>query len=144
MEEEKFPIPGVGVMILRDNKVLLGFRKNTHGAGSWAFPGGKIQFGETIIAAAKRETKEECGLEIDDISLVSIYDELDFFQTDKKHFLGLGVLARKVVGEPQVLEPEKISEWRWFSLDALPSEIFKNTAMTLKHFQNKVIYNPED
>ncbi|KKQ79681.1 MAG: Nudix hydrolase 1, partial [Parcubacteria group bacterium GW2011_GWC2_38_7] len=60
---------GLGVIIIRDNKVLLGLRQGSHGAGEWAYPGGKVEFGETIFEAAIRETKEEAGIDITDLEL---------------------------------------------------------------------------
>lgn len=42
------PQVGVGVLILRDGKVLLGRRKGSHGAGCWSAPGGHLEFGEVV------------------------------------------------------------------------------------------------
>jgi 8-oxo-dGTP diphosphatase len=47
---EKRPLIGVSVIIIKDNQVLLGKRKNSHGSGTWAFPGGHLEFNETIEA----------------------------------------------------------------------------------------------
>ncbi len=48
------PSVGLGVIVLRDECVLLGKRKNSHGDGSWSFPGGHIELNETITQCAKR------------------------------------------------------------------------------------------
>jgi len=64
MSEKERPKIGLGVCILRDNKVLFGKRKNSHGEGSWCFPGGHLDFNETWEECARRETIEETGLEI--------------------------------------------------------------------------------
>jgi 8-oxo-dGTP diphosphatase len=58
---------GVGVMVLKDGEVLLGLRNGSHGAGEWAFPGGHLEYMETFEDCAKRETLEECGVEIQNI-----------------------------------------------------------------------------
>ena len=58
------PQVGVGVLILRDGKVLLGRRKGSHGAGCWSAPGGHLEFGETLEDCAAREVLEETGLKI--------------------------------------------------------------------------------
>ena len=61
------PNVGVGVMILKDEKVLLGKRKGSHGAGEYAFPGGHLEYLESFSTCAQREVMEECGIEIDQI-----------------------------------------------------------------------------
>ena len=63
MNDQK-PKVGLGVCIVKDNKVLLGKRKGSHGAGTWSFPGGHLEFQETWEKCAKREVLEETGLKI--------------------------------------------------------------------------------
>ena len=54
MTDKKYPKVGIGVMILNDqNQVLLGLRQGSHGAGEWSFPGGHLEFGETVFETAK-------------------------------------------------------------------------------------------
>lgn len=66
------PTVAVGCLIVSDNKVLLVKRKNPPNEGLWAIPGGKVEYGETIEDALKREIKEETGLEISVGELISI------------------------------------------------------------------------
>ncbi|HNA62172.1 MAG TPA: NUDIX domain-containing protein [Rhabdochlamydiaceae bacterium] len=56
------PRIGVGCVVERDGMVLLGQRKGAHAEGFWAFPGGHLEFGETVEACARRELVEETGL----------------------------------------------------------------------------------
>jgi 8-oxo-dGTP diphosphatase len=58
------PRVGVGVIVLRNGLVLLGRRIGSHGAGSWALPGGHLEFGESVEQCAAREVLEETGLDI--------------------------------------------------------------------------------
>ncbi|PIN92058.1 hypothetical protein CO154_01270 [Candidatus Pacearchaeota archaeon CG_4_9_14_3_um_filter_31_7] len=54
----EIPKVGVGVIVIKDNKVLLGKRKNAHGEGSLCFPGGHLEFNEKVEDAAEREVFE--------------------------------------------------------------------------------------
>ena len=56
------PRIGVGCVVERNGLVLLGQRKGAHAEGFWAFPGGHLEFGETVEACARRELVEETGL----------------------------------------------------------------------------------
>ena len=118
---------GVGVMILNNNKVLLGHRvvnsKDTGGIyepDSWTFPGGKQEYEETIVETAIRETKEETNL---DISNIRVYTATDEFQTDR-HYVTIGVISSSYEGELKVMEPNKIDGWSWFDLNNLPDNIY--------------------
>jgi 8-oxo-dGTP diphosphatase len=56
------PVPGVGVAILEKGRLLLVQRRNDPGRGLWAVPGGRVELGETLRDAARREAEEETGL----------------------------------------------------------------------------------
>src|SRR5690606_587748 len=56
------PAVGVAAIVMRGERVLLGRRRSGHGAGTWQFPGGHLEWGESIEACARREVLEETGL----------------------------------------------------------------------------------
>ena len=60
---------GVGILVLKDSRILLGKRNegNVLGGDSWTCPGGKLEFGENIVNAIKRETEEETGIKVNEI-----------------------------------------------------------------------------
>lgn len=131
------------MLIINDQQeVLLGLRNASHGTGEWSFPGGHLEFGEKIFDAAKREVKEETDLDIAQFELISVCDEMRYIQTDNKHYVNLGVLGKYTGGDPKLMEPEKCAEWKWFPIDALPSNLFEATSYILKNFQDKKIYQP--
>jgi 8-oxo-dGTP diphosphatase len=116
------PQVGIGVIVRRQGKVLLGLRQGSHGAGSWAFSGGHLEFGESLEETARREVAEETGLRIENVLAVTFTN--DIFIKENKHYVTLFVVADSVVGEPQVLEPEKCKQWQWFPWNDLPQPRF--------------------
>ena len=131
-----------GVIMNGRREVLLGLRKGSHGAGEWNFPGGHLEFGDTVFETAQREVEEETGLVVRDFELISVSDDLRYIETDNKHYLTLGVKAAYVGGEPQVMEPQKCEEWRWFSLDDLPGKMLEGTALIIRNYREGLIYQP--
>lgn len=119
-EENKRPKVGIGIMVFKDGRVLLGLRKNSHGAGEYAWPGGHLEFMESIVDCAKREVKEETGIEITNIKFLRFLN----FKAHGKHYADIGMIANWVTGEPQVLEPEKCESWGWYDPNNLPQPLF--------------------
>jgi 8-oxo-dGTP diphosphatase len=113
---------GVGVLIVRDGNVLLGRRQGSHGAGTWAPPGGHLEFGETAEACARREVAEETGLALGATTRGPW--SVDLFVAEGKHYVTLFVIAHDVAGEARVLEPEKCAKWEWHAWNALPTPLF--------------------
>lgn len=132
------PKVGVGVIVLKDGKVLLGERLASHGAGTWAIPGGHLEFGETFEQTAKREVEEETGLtDIEVKGVVSIVNDRVY----DKHFVSVGMLVEWKSGEPRVTEPEKSANWTWFPVDALPANIFLPSKGALDNWLAGTIYS---
>ena len=117
------PRVGVGVIVLRRGLVLLGERMGSHGAGTWALPGGHLEFGETVEQCARREVREETGLELHEMT-PGPYTS-DFFAAQHKHYVTLFVLSHSAQGEPEVREPAKCARWDWFAWSALSRPLFQ-------------------
>lgn len=113
---------GVAAVILREGRVLLGERIGSHGAYTWATPGGHLEWGESIEECAQRETFEETGLVVDTFKKLSFTN--DVFEQEDKHYVTLFVVACCSSGKPQVAEPDKCKQWKWFELDKLPEPLF--------------------
>src|SRR3989344_1839312 len=90
MEEQLRPKVGVGVVIVKEGKILLGKRRGAHGAGQYAGPGGHLEHLESIENCAKREVLEETGLEIDNIRFLCL-SNLKVYAP--KHYVDIGVIA---------------------------------------------------
>ncbi|HEY8258519.1 MAG TPA: NUDIX hydrolase [Gemmatimonadales bacterium] len=116
------PRVGVGVLVIREGRVLLGERRGSHGAGTWAPPGGHLEYGESPGDCARRELGEETGLEARVIGPGPYTSDL--FEPEGLHYVTLFVLATEVSGEPEVREPAKCARWEWFRWSALPSPLF--------------------
>jgi len=122
MEQAREVKVGVGVIIVRRGEVLLGLRQGSHGAGTWALPGGHLEHGERVADCAIRETREETGLVLHDVRPGPYAS--DVFPAEGTHYVTLFVLASCDEGEPAVLEPDKCLGWHWFPWDALPEPLF--------------------
>lgn len=120
---------GTGIIMVNDQgQFLMGKRKNAHREGTWSLVGGAMEFGETFEQCARREAKEETGLELGDIQILAIANHL--FPESQKHFVNIYMMAR-IVGpqEPIVMEPHKIEGWHYFDdWDNLPQPAFVDYA----------------
>ncbi len=120
--ENEMPKVGIAVIITRNEMVLLGKRKVAHGNGSWAFPGGHLEFGESIEKCATREVLEEAGIKIINPRIVALTN--DIHKETRKHYITIFVAADIASGSPMNMEPHKLERWEWFSWDALPEPLF--------------------
>jgi len=144
MVERKKVGVGFGVMILRDNKVLLGKRHEDpekassllDGAGTWTMPGGKLDFGEKFEDGGKREVEEETGIKLNNIKVICVNNDI----IESAHFVTVGLFSDNCVGEPKVMEPDEITKWKWFSLDELPSLIYFPSKKLLENYRKKQFY----
>jgi 8-oxo-dGTP diphosphatase len=142
--EKKYPRAGVGVMVVRDNKVLLGRRHDDaekadselHGEGTWTMPGGKLEWHKTFAQGATDELTEETSLIPKNLKIISVTDEI----IPDKHFVTAGFLCTEFEGEPQVMEPDEIIKWEWFAFSELPKNIFPASLKIIKNFFANEIY----
>lgn len=123
MEENKElrPKVGIGVMIIKNGKVLMGKRKNAHGDGEYAWPGGHMEYMESFEECAKRETLEETGIEISNVRFLRL---MNLKAYPPKHYVDIALVADWKSGEPKICEPEKIESWDWYDLNNLPQPVF--------------------
>lgn len=126
--EEKMPGVGVGVVVTRRGKLLLGQRAGAHGAGLWALPGGKIKYREHPEDAGVRELWEETGMVVPSTRRIPVYssdmhDEVP--GVEGPHFVTVFVTVEVAHDQrPRRTEPDKCLGWEWFSWDDLPAPLF--------------------
>lgn len=144
MEEKRKPGIGVGVMILKDNKVLLGLRNpdkiksssELQGHGTWTMPGGKVEYMERLLDSAKRELFEETNLICNDLEMFCVNDDM----TETAHYVTIGFIAKDYTGEIKVMEPDTILEWKWFDIDNLPSNMYMPSLKCINKYKQKLLY----
>lgn len=125
-----FPGLGVGLAILRDGKLLLCRRMKAPEAGHWNIVGGKVDHMEPAELAARREAEEETGLTIGTIRYLGLTEQR--IAADRQHWVSLLYVTEDTTGEPQLTEPDKLSDIGWFDLDDLPQplSVFTRTVLT--------------
>ena len=146
MENKKIGV-GVGVLLVKDGKVLLGKRHESaqkaesslKGEGTWTMPGGKLEFGEDFEDAATRELLEETGIKAKRVKVVCVNND----KIDTAHFVTIGVLCEEWEGEPKVMEPDQITEWYWFAMEDLPYPIYFPSAKILMNLRKDRFYLSE-
>ena len=126
----QLPRVGVGVIITRSGLVLLGERAGSHGAGTWALPGGHLEFGESVEDCARREVLEETGLRL--LSVRQGPYTNDVMAEEGKHYVTVFVQAEAEPGEVRLMEPDKCAGWSWFRWSAMPARLFQ-PLQTLVH-----------
>ena len=102
-------------LLYQHPNILLGMKKRGFGVGKWNGFGGKVLLTETIEEAARREVREEAGIEIKDLTKVGI---LDFIFTDRTEVLEVHVFKSEefsgIVTESEEMKPQ------WFHIDEIP------------------------
>ena len=111
----KRPVAAAIALVVKDDRILLVRRANQPDAGRWGFPGGKIDFGEPILAAAERELLEETGVNGQALRVITAVEALDKGEAGglRQHFILIGVLCRWLSGVP--VANDDALDAAWFS-----------------------------
>ena len=124
------PVPAVAAVMVRDGKLLLIKRGVEPSKGKWSVPGGRVEWGETLIEAVKREVREETGLEIEVGKVAGVFDLIikppnanhitlnpQRSTLNVYHYVLIDYLARAVGG---TLAPgDDASDARWVPISSL-------------------------
>ncbi|QPC83463.1 NUDIX domain-containing protein [Phototrophicus methaneseepsis] len=129
---------GVGAVVFNDaGQVFLAQRGEDSGneRGTWEFPGGRVEFGETLRDAVAREFLEEYGMVIEVGQLLGLDDHI--LPEEGQHWVAPTYLARHISGEPAILEAGKCVAIGWFDFDALPQPLSIITQLNVQAYQEK-------
>jgi 8-oxo-dGTP diphosphatase len=127
------PIIGVGVVVWHDERVLLVRRGKPPRVGHWSLPGGAQRLGETIAEAARREIKEEAGLEL---ALGDVIATVDLIERDQQGRIRYHYTLIDFVGEATSLELHAggdAADARWFRLAEIEAlDLWSETVRVIK------------
>ncbi len=143
----------VGTVIEKDNKFLLVQEADKNVRGKWNYPSGKLEIGELLPEGALRETREECGL---DVELTGIC-QVGTHRFPGESFALVCFAAHQPSGEIN-FDPKEILDARWFSYEEIVnmSDQLRNTDRVLHAIENvknctiapldilKIYANPDD
>lgn len=131
------PRVAVGAIVFKDHKVLLVRRGKPPAEDLWAIPGGRVELGETLPAAAEREIFEETGITIHALKPVYTFDviERDASGRTRFHYVIVDLIADYVRGD--IRAGDDASAARWVSPDEMASlNVSSKTRQLLKAYYN--------
>ncbi len=139
MNEQGYPEAIVGILIFnQESKIFLMLSPKWR--GKYGLPGGHIEYGETMEEAAKREIKEETGLDIFDIEFLMVQECIfseEFYK--KKHFVFLDYIA-KTKDTNVILDGREGIEYVWTTVDeALKLRLNPYTRNTILEYKKKYV-----
>lgn len=117
---DRRPVPSVAAIIIEDGNILLIRRGREPSKGKWSIPGGRMEWGESLADAVKREVLEETGLEIEPGAIAGVYDliipngdEIEY------HYVIIDYYGKKVGGE--LAAADDAADARWVPIAELES-----------------------
>ena len=111
------PRVAVGAVVIHQDKVLLVLRGQPPSKDMWAVPGGRVELGETLQAAAEREVLEETGLRVTAGEVVYTFDAIhtDAAGRVKYHYVILDLLAEPLNPDQPLVPADDVTDARWFT-----------------------------
>ncbi len=140
MSKERLKIiPGIYLVLIKDNKILLLRRYNTgNDDGNYSLVGGHVDDGEAYKDAMIREAKEEADIEINSADLNAVHV---LHRQQSGNRIDVFFMANNWTGKPRVAESEKCDDVSWFDIDNLPDNTIPFIKQALKHIRKDVFYS---
>jgi mutator protein MutT len=131
---------GVGAVIVDDSGRLFLARRGPRAKnerGLWEFPGGSVEFGETLAKALRREMREEYSIEIAVGELLDVADHI--LPAEGQHWVSPAFVCTIASGEPTIRETTKCTEIGWFAPEAMPDDLTQVTRVNLAHYKERYL-----
>jgi 8-oxo-dGTP diphosphatase len=111
---------GVGTVVWHGDRVLLVQRARPPRQVQWSLPGCSQQLGETVAEAARREIREETGLEVELGDIVATLDLIERDETGRVRYHYTLVDFTAEARSPALVPGDDAADARWFTLEELP------------------------
>lgn len=140
---------GVGAFVLSSSQqdsqnptFLIGKRLGSHGAGTYALPGGHLEFGESPEECAAREILEETGLKVKNVRFLTATN--DILKKDKKHYITMFMVCEQSneKDEARVMEPDKCEGWEWSSWEELVALVKRDQEVKEGEMLERTLFQP--
>lgn len=135
--ETKSPGVGVDILIIKNNRMLLGLLSDkwmVDGVQVYGVPGRGIRFGENIGDTVKRDVLDDIGCHVISHNIFSV----NASYTADTHYINIGVTA-DIQGEPKNLHSEDWDSWEWFDISSLPTNLFPSAKNAIECYLNKSV-----
>ena len=120
--EQNRPLVGVGVVFIRDGRVFLAQRRGSHGEATWASAGGHLEYGESLEDCARREAREELGVDVGELRALCLSNILAY----DRHYVDVEFLGDIGDQEPVPVQADgTLKEYGWFPLREPPEPLFE-------------------
>ena len=114
----KNPIPTVDIIVTDGERVILVKRGNEPFKGQWVFPGGFVDYGESVEDAALRELREETGVKGEIQAILGVYSKPE--RDPRAHHISVVFIAQHIMGQPK--GGDDAAEAAWHNIKDLTSE----------------------
>lgn len=131
-------IPAVYILLRRDGEVLFLQRANTgYRDGEYSLPAGHLDGGESALAAAIREAREETGIILDPTNLRLVHTQHRVADEGDHERINLYFAVTTWNGEPTNAEPQKCTALTWAPASHPPQPLVPEIAVLLDHLQRE-------